>query len=138
MDPGNELSISDGILSKGVYRNDGYTILFQLIVITFLGIILSSFSFGLLFLLIYALGQELIYGAQINYRYSTKIIVFRFSIFAAGFLAWYVGRLIHGDENPLRGSFKVKSTRYKLCKFCDEEKRKMLEEDMKKLIEERT
>lgn len=136
MDPTKPLIPNkNGILNRGIFRPDGHTILFQLIVLFVLGIVLAPYSGGLLFIISLALIFEIIFAAQINFKYDTKILLFRFSLFAIAFLGFIIRRAIHGDTNSHRGIYHKHTPIYKLCNSCTNEKEITKRDELKQLRE---
>jgi hypothetical protein len=119
MDPTKSLNPNkNSRLNRTIFRPNGHTILFQLIFIFVLAVVLAPYSGGLLFIISLAILFEIIFAAQINFNYNTKILLFRFSLFAIAFLGFIIGRAVHGDTNSHRGSFRKHSPVYKLCDSC--------------------
>ncbi len=66
-----------------------------------IGILLSPWSAGVLFFLLFAVAAELYY----YYRYRNTIYWdhgIRLGLFCAGFLGWLMGREISGDHEPMK------------------------------------
>ena len=85
------------------FNNEGYyTIMFQIFLVFFIGMVLAPFSLGfLLFVIIYFL-TELIYAYRRGFKYDNDEAIGRIAIFGWGVLGFIVGRWAIKDTNPFR------------------------------------
>ena len=87
--------------------SEGNTPLFQIIFAFTIGVALSPFNRGILFLVIFALGFELIYAYRSKFKYHYDVTLLRSGLFFYSFFGFLIGRsLCCNDWNPIRGIYE--------------------------------
>ena len=91
---------------NGYLDPNGNTETFQIVLAFTLGVALSPFSRGILFLIIFALVFELYYSYQSNFDYCYRASLLRCGLFLYSFVGFLVGRAFCcNDWDPIRGIY---------------------------------